>query len=89
AVTSGGKSKGIHRKLTSSFRSFLQEATGFYYSFIQRLAAHFELKQLDPIIQKFGLTIEPTNVSQHSYSDDIKQKAVLSCHKSLIFLGDL
>ncbi|CAG8534106.1 12023_t:CDS:10 [Cetraspora pellucida] len=94
AVTSGGKSKGIHRKLTSSFRSFLQEATGFYYSFIQRLAAHFELKQLDPIIQKFGLTIgiifdSPTNVSQHSYSDDIKQKAVLSCHKSLIFLGDL
>ncbi|KAF0491318.1 Protein SMG7 [Gigaspora margarita] len=89
AVTTGGKSKGIHRKLTSSFRSFLQEATGFYYSFIQRLAVHFELKQLDPIIKKFGLTIEPTNVSQHSYSDDIKQKAVLSCHKSLIFLGDL
>ncbi|CAG8643576.1 20194_t:CDS:10 [Dentiscutata erythropus] len=89
AVTTGGKSKSIHRKLTSSFRSFLQEATGFYYSFIQRLAVHFELKQLDPIIKKFGLTIESTNASQHSYSDDIKQKAVLSCHKSLIFLGDL
>ncbi|CAG8528945.1 9589_t:CDS:10, partial [Scutellospora calospora] len=89
AVTSNGKSKGIHRKLTSSFRSFLQEATGFYYSYIQRLAVHFELKQLDPIIQKFGLAIEHTNVSHNSCSDDIKQKAVLSCHKSLIFLGDL
>ncbi|CAI2174764.1 16152_t:CDS:10 [Funneliformis geosporum] len=83
------KTKSTSKKLTSSFRSFLHEATGFYYSFIQKLAIHFELKQLDPVIKKFGLTIEPTDVSQRSYSEDIKQRAVLSCHKSLIFLGDL
>ncbi|RIA88754.1 hypothetical protein C1645_877171 [Glomus cerebriforme] len=84
-----GRSKSTSKKLTSSFRSFLHEATGFYYSFIQRLAIHFELKELDPVIKKFGLTIEPTEVCQRSYSEDIKQRAVLSCHKSLIFLGDL
>ena len=44
------------RKLNSSFRSFLHEATGFYCSFIQKLAVHFELEQLDPIVKKFGLT---------------------------------
>ncbi|CAG8573828.1 16237_t:CDS:10, partial [Funneliformis mosseae] len=83
------KPKSTSKKLTSAFRSFLHEATGFYYSFIQKLAIHFELKQLDPVIKKFGLTIEPTDVSQRFYSEDIKQRAVLSCHKSLIFLGDL
>ncbi|CAB4440555.1 unnamed protein product [Rhizophagus irregularis] len=90
APAANGRSKSTsNKKLISSFRSFLHEATGFYYSFIQRLAIHFALKQLDPVIKKFGLTIEPTEVCQRSYSEDIKQRAVLSCHKSLIFLGDL
>ncbi|GES74847.1 protein SMG7 [Rhizophagus clarus] len=85
-----GRSKSTsNKKLISSFRSFLHEATGFYYSFIQKFAIHFELKQLDSVIKNFGLTIEPAEICQRSYSEDIKQRAVLSCHKSLIFLGDL
>jgi len=54
-TASNGRSKSNSKKLTSSFRSFLHEATGFYYSFIQRLAIHFELKQLDPIIKKIWI----------------------------------
>ncbi|RHZ69848.1 hypothetical protein Glove_277g38 [Diversispora epigaea] len=89
ASANSGKPKGNSRRLTSAFRSFLQEATGFYYFFIQKLASHFGLEQLNPIIQKFGLTLESTDYSKDSYNNDIKQRAVLSCHKSLIFLGDL
>ncbi|CAG8480573.1 10618_t:CDS:10 [Diversispora eburnea] len=89
ASTNSGKPKGTSRRLTSAFRSFLQEATGFYYFFIQKLARHFGLEQLNPIIQKFGSTLESTDFSKDSYNFDIKQRAVLSCHKSLIFLGDL
>ncbi|CAG8573202.1 12547_t:CDS:10 [Ambispora leptoticha] len=90
APTSGGSSKGpTARKLIGSFRSFLHEATGFYYSFIQKLAMHFQLEQLEPIIKRFGLITEALDDSKTSFSDDVKHKAVLSCHKSLIFLGDL
>ncbi|CAJ0897804.1 19179_t:CDS:10 [Entrophospora sp. SA101] len=77
------------RRLTTAFRSFLYEATGFYYFFIQRLAIHFELRQLYPLIKKYGLTIDYSEVSPQLYSDDIKKRAIISCHKSLIFLGDL
>ncbi|CAG8627983.1 11866_t:CDS:2, partial [Acaulospora colombiana] len=89
SLNSGEKSKGAPRKLSSAFRSFLQEATGFYHDFVKKLAVHFGLKQLDPIIQKFGSTLESTDTSHCPYDDDIKQKVVLSCHKILIFLGDL
>ncbi|CAG8511060.1 1139_t:CDS:10 [Ambispora gerdemannii] len=90
APTGGGSSKGpTARKLIGSFRSFLHEATGFYYSFIQRLAMHFQLEQLEPIIKRFGLITEALDDSGTLFSEDVKHKAVLSCHKSLIFLGDL
>nr|CAG8433383.1 1450_t:CDS:10 [Entrophospora candida] len=88
-TTSGGKNKLPPRRLTTAFRSFLYEATGFYYFFIQRLAIHFELRQLYPLIKKYGLTIDYSEVSPQLYSDDIKKRAIISCHKSLIFLGDL
>ena len=56
ASPNGKNRPATARKLNSSFRSFLHEATGFYCSFIQKLAVHFELEQLDPIVKKFGLT---------------------------------
>ncbi|KAG9290201.1 hypothetical protein G9A89_022177 [Geosiphon pyriformis] len=83
----GGIKSPVTRKLSTSFRSFLHEATGFYYSFIQRLASHFQLEEINPFIKNFGLFSGPS--VPEAIPMNFRQRAILSCHKSLIFLGDL
>ncbi|KAL1921930.1 uncharacterized protein VTP21DRAFT_10572 [Calcarisporiella thermophila] len=97
AVSDTSRAKSIEdRRILSSFRSFVQDATSFYQSFISRLAAHFDLEKVHPYVQKFGSSdsdpqgrLPITKGAEVNAPEPVKQRALLSCHKSLIFLGDL
>ncbi|CAA7407549.1 unnamed protein product [Spirodela intermedia] len=73
------------KKIFSSFKSFLSEASGFYHDLILKIRAKYGLP--------LGYFSEgPEN--QAILSKDIKKssdtkKALISCHRCLIFLGDL
>ncbi|KAF9946627.1 hypothetical protein BGZ72_000175 [Mortierella alpina] len=78
-----------YRKVSSKFRAFIQEATGFYHRLIQSLTAYYDLNESGESgesIQSFpagdkGPMLEVT--------DAARQCAISSCHKCYIFLGDL
>ncbi|CAM6035486.1 unnamed protein product, partial [Sphagnum compactum] len=80
----GGKSASrqeVMQKILAAFKSFLVEATGFYHNLILKLRAKHDLPQ-DYLA--FEVSID----------DDAKRAAevkccALSCHRCLIFLGDL
>ncbi|KAG0057570.1 hypothetical protein BGZ83_008152 [Gryganskiella cystojenkinii] len=74
------------RKVSTKFRAFIQEATGFYHRLIQNLASCYDLNEMGANMQSFPLagknpTLEITEAA--------RQGAISSCHKCYIFLGDL
>ncbi|KAF9935351.1 hypothetical protein FBU30_003141 [Linnemannia zychae] len=74
------------RKVSTKFRAFIQEATGFYHRLIQNLASCYDLNESGdsmhavPIGDKRPLS---------DITDTARQAATSSCHKCYIFLGDL
>ncbi|KAF9101033.1 hypothetical protein BGX29_006042 [Mortierella sp. GBA35] len=74
------------RKVSTKFRAFIQEATGFYHRLIQNLASCYDLNESGdsmhavPIGDKRPLS---------DITDAARQCAISSCHKCYIFLGDL
>ncbi|KNC99523.1 uncharacterized protein SPPG_04914 [Spizellomyces punctatus DAOM BR117] len=81
------------RVLTSSFRNFLADATAFYLRFIWRLTHHFSLHTVELIVLKkldFDLPGENPDALPHSQiTPELQQRAIATCHRSLIYLGDL
>ncbi|XP_076893692.1 nonsense-mediated mRNA decay factor SMG7-like isoform X1 [Bidens hawaiensis] len=68
-------------KIRSQFKTFLSEATGFYHDLMENIRA------------KYGLSLgyvsdDSQNDKDGSKSIDVK-KGLLSCHRCLIYLGDL
>ncbi|XP_068657766.1 nonsense-mediated mRNA decay factor SMG7-like [Aristolochia californica] len=86
---SGGKG-GVTRpdrikKIRSVFKSFLSEATGFYHDLILKIRAKYGLP-----LGYFSESPEDqvTQVKDVKRSAEMK-KGLLSCHRCLIYLGDL
>ncbi|PWW80340.1 hypothetical protein C7212DRAFT_276141 [Tuber magnatum] len=77
------------RKLQNSFINFIKQATRFYRSLIQRLISHFGLAELEWVIRKFNLSLDFPTTKPPIYEAEIKQLAISSCHRTLVFLGDL
>ncbi|KAF9437180.1 hypothetical protein BGZ76_001694 [Entomortierella beljakovae] len=75
-----------YRKVSTKFRAFIQEATGFYHRLIQNLASCYDLNESGASMQVF-----PTGDKRptQEISDVARQGAINSCHKCYIFLGDL
>ncbi|KAF8935928.1 hypothetical protein BGZ58_004736 [Dissophora ornata] len=74
------------RKVSTKFRAFIQEATGFYHRLIQNLTSCYDLNESGTGMQSFpmGETRPMLEVT-----DAARQCAISSCHKCYIFLGDL
>ncbi|KAG0637700.1 hypothetical protein HOY80DRAFT_1010509 [Tuber brumale] len=77
------------RKLQNSFINFIKQATRFYRSLIQRLISHFGLAELEWVIRKFNLSLDFPATGPPSYEAEIKRLVISSCHRTLVFLGDL
>lgn len=73
------------KRIKSAFRSFLSEASGFYHDLMFKIKSNYDLP--------LGYFSEsPENASNPGKNDkrtaDAK-KALISCHRCLIYLGDL
>lgn len=75
------RSEPVH-KVLASFKSFLSEAKGFYHELILKLRAKHGLPQ------DFFST-EEINCSNNQKSAADLKRCQLSCHRCLIYLGDL
>ncbi|KAK4481756.1 hypothetical protein RD792_012667 [Penstemon davidsonii] len=72
-------------KIRSQFKTFLSEATGFYHDFMLKIRA------------KYGLQLGYFSVDQDNQISSSKdgdkssevKKGLISCHRCLIYLGDL
>ncbi len=82
--TPSGKSASrqeVMHKILAAFKSFLVEATGFYHNLILKLRAKHDLPQ-------DYLAFEVSIDDDEKRAAEVKRCA-LSCHRCLIFLGDL
>lgn len=71
------------KKIGYVFRSFLTEATGFYHDLLLKIRAKFGLP-----LSYFNEDIENDFVLDEKNSAEMK-KGLMSCHRCLIYLGDL
>ncbi|KAF9996066.1 hypothetical protein BGZ65_008329, partial [Modicella reniformis] len=76
------------RKVSTKFRAFIQEATGFYHRLIQNLASYYDLNEGGASMQS-ALVADAGKRSMLEVTDAARQCAISSCHKCYIFLGDL
>lgn len=72
-------------KIRLQFKTFLSEATGFYHNLIVKLRARYSLP-LNHISQDSGNKIATENNGKQSAE---LKKGLVSCHRCLIYLGDL
>ncbi|ORX89026.1 hypothetical protein K493DRAFT_72545 [Basidiobolus meristosporus CBS 931.73] len=84
---SGERTKSSElKRVKNSFRSFLQEAAGFYVFFKQRLASEFQLRLPQTLLNKALLfDIQPERL----LPEKLGRKALFSYQQCLIYLGDL
>lgn len=86
--TQDSKRKPVeHRKIQDSFIAFLRQATRFYRSYIQRIAAQFPLSELQYVVQQFRLPNFEHGAP--SPEPELKSRIIRSCHRTLVYLGDL
>ncbi|MFS8019330.1 putative telomerase activating protein Est1 [Helianthus anomalus] len=72
-------------KIRLQFKTFLSEATGFYHDLILKIRAKYGLP-----IGQFYPEQENHNVKQKDGKKSIEtKKGLISCHRCLIYLGDL
>ncbi|XP_062194322.1 nonsense-mediated mRNA decay factor SMG7-like [Phragmites australis] len=73
------------RRIKSAFRSFLSEATGFYHDLMLKIKSNYGLP--------LGYFPDGLENASNSVRDDNKtaevKKGLVSCHRCLIYLGDL
>lgn len=85
-----GKRKAVEeRKLVKHFLDFIKSGQRFYRGYIQRLASRFGgLQELDAVANRLTLSTlsadEPTQVS-----GTLAHSILVSCHQTLVRLGDL
>ncbi|OVA18511.1 DNA/RNA-binding domain [Macleaya cordata] len=89
ATTSpGGKSPARPdriKKIRSQFKTFLSEATGFYHELILKIRAKYGLP-----LGYFSEDQENQNIlSKDGKKSTETKKGLISCHRCLIYLGDL
>ncbi|GLJ28613.1 hypothetical protein SUGI_0563850 [Cryptomeria japonica] len=87
-TTQGGRSVARREqvnKIRSVFKSFLSEATGFYHELNLKIKAKYGFP-VDPFSQQREDYLGSTN--DKTKSADLR-KAQVSCHRCLIYLGDL
>lgn len=85
-----GRSKPVEfRKLLLNFTSFIKDATRYYRNFVQRLILHFNVAELKYVIAAFKMSTPVQEPESSTYSKELKELVVRSCHLSLIYLGDL
>ncbi|KAI9242772.1 MAG: hypothetical protein BYD32DRAFT_101431 [Podila humilis] len=76
-----------YRKVSTKFRAFIQEATGFYHRLIQNLASCYDLNEMGAVGDVQSISVGYRHTME--ISDNARQAAISSCHKCYIFLGDL
>jgi protein SMG7 len=88
SVASSGKSNANPdrvKRIKSAFKSFLSEATGFYHDLMLKIKSNWGLP-----LSYFPEGLDNAN---NSVRDDKKtvqlKKGLISCHRCLIYLGDL
>ncbi|XP_074292441.1 nonsense-mediated mRNA decay factor SMG7-like [Silene latifolia] len=81
----GSRQLDIVTKLRVQFKAFLSEAAGFYHDLILKIRAKYGLPLGHFSDNSDGMVILGNDSAQ---SSDVK-KAVISCHRCLIYLGDL
>ncbi|KAL7274634.1 hypothetical protein RUND412_002466 [Rhizina undulata] len=86
--TNGKKKPVEHRKLQTSFVNFIKQTTRFYRSFIQKLVAYYGVYELEWVVRKFNLSTSAPATSS-AYGPEIKALVIRSCHRTLVYLGDL
>ncbi|CAO3567548.1 unnamed protein product [Mortierella alpina] len=77
------------RKVSSKFRAFIQEATGFYHRLIQSLTAYYDLNEAGESGESIQSYPAEDKRPMLEVTDAARQCAISSCHKCYIFLGDL
>lgn len=93
-----GNSKSIEDRkdwkiLSSSFRTFLTDATAFYLEFIQKILAVYNIEYVRELVLKpleFAICNSDQHLPTHSViSPELKSKIIFTIHRTLIYLGDL
>lgn len=85
-----GKSKPVEfRKLLLQSANFIKDAAKYYRNLIHRLIVHFDITELRYVLHTFKLDIPIQENQSVSYSRELKDSVIRSCHVSLIHLGDL
>ncbi|KAL7961648.1 hypothetical protein V8C34DRAFT_311832 [Trichoderma compactum] len=77
------------RKVEKMYHNFLRIAAKFYQGYVQRLAAYYDIPELERIAQGMELEKLPVETKISPVSDDLQRKILYSCHLTLIHLGDL
>ncbi|KAL2001059.1 hypothetical protein VTN02DRAFT_2296 [Thermoascus thermophilus] len=85
-----GKKKPVEkRKLEKHYLDFIKLSQRFYRGYIQQLSSHFGgIPELEKVAQKFNFN----NLSAQSpveSNEEFRKRILLSCHATLIRLGDL
>jgi len=81
----------VKRKLEKLYATYLKTAQYFYKGYLQRVAARYDMKDLNLIARRAQLEEMPVpekdkvNATAAQLEDVVKG----SCHKTLIYLGDL
>lgn len=73
------------KKIRSAFKSFLSESTGFYHDLILKIRAKYGL----PLGYFSEAPESQTILSKDEKKSADMKKGLLSCHRCLIYLGDL
>ncbi|XP_077222226.1 nonsense-mediated mRNA decay factor SMG7-like [Tasmannia lanceolata] len=73
------------KKILSVFRAFLSEATGFYHDLIQKIRAKYGL----PLGYFSDGPENEITLSKDGKKSAEMRKGLVSCHRCLIYLGDL
>ncbi|KAI9877059.1 MAG: hypothetical protein M1830_004909 [Pleopsidium flavum] len=77
------------RKTVKHYLDFIKSSQRFYRGFIQRLSSHFgNIPELLEVAHRCNLDTLSVEISAHG-SPHLRQLVLLSCHQSLVRLGDL
>ncbi|ONK78942.1 uncharacterized protein A4U43_C01F1260 [Asparagus officinalis] len=87
-TTQGGKAPprpDSIKKIRSGFKTFLSESTGFYHDLILKIRSKFGL----PVGFFSDGPVSQITISKDEKKSAVMKKGLMSCHRSLIYLGDL
>ncbi|CAM0950680.1 unnamed protein product [Alopecurus aequalis] len=88
AASQNGKNNGNTdriKRIKSAFRSFLSEASGFYHDLMFKIKSNYGL----PLGYFSESPENASNPAKNEKKTADSKKALISCHRCLIYLGDL